>query len=65
MVYLPSHEKDKFFQKIRIALSQLPKGHLVDEFILDMNFPVDTRHNIKIDRLSMAATLNQKSLSFL
>jgi len=65
MVDLPSHEKDKFFQKIRIALSQLPKGHLVDEFILDMNFPVDTRHNIKIDRLSMAATLNQKSLSFL
>lgn len=63
MVDLPDLQKEKFFQKIKMVLAGLPKGHLVEDIILDMNFPVDTRHNIKIDRLSMANALNQRSLN--
>lgn len=54
--------KDKFFQKIRFVLDQTPKGHLVAEIVLDINFPVDTRHNIKIDRLAMAKKFLNKGL---
>lgn len=62
MIDLPQNLKENFFQKIRTALSLLPKGYLVDDIIIDVNFPVDTRHNIKIDRLLMARKLDQKGI---
>lgn len=63
MIDLPESLKEKFFQKIRVTLSNLPKGHFIDEIIIDRSFPVDSRHNIKIDRLLMAHNLSHKGFS--
>jgi acyl-CoA synthetase (AMP-forming)/AMP-acid ligase II len=61
LIDLPESLKDNFFQKIRATLATLPKGGLVDEILLDSNFPVDTRHNIKIDRLLMTRNFSHQT----
>lgn len=63
LVDLPEPKKTHFFSKIQQVLNTLPKGHHVKEIKLSTNFPVDTRHNIKIDRIKLANDLSHSGLT--
>lgn len=63
LVDLPEPKKGQFYSKIQQVLNSLPKGHYIQEIKLSTNFPVDTRHNIKIDRIKLAHDISHSGFS--
>lgn len=60
-VDLPQREKQLFFQELQELLRKTKKYSLLKEIRLERDFPVDTRHNIKIDRQKLAHSLKSFS----
>lgn len=61
LVDLPEVEKKKFVKEIFALLHRSEKGQLVVHVVLHHHFPVDTRHNIKIDRPKLAQLISAAS----
>lgn len=57
---LSSAEEKKFFLELRELAAKHPHTHKIQNFFLQKDFPVDVRHQIKIDRLKLRETIQQK-----
>ncbi len=53
-------EKEELFEELRVFGKNYPKVQLIKNFYVVDTFPVDTRHNIKIDRILLGKSLEEK-----
>jgi acyl-CoA synthetase (AMP-forming)/AMP-acid ligase II len=61
-VDMEKRKKELFFHQIREFLAKSKKAHLISRLDFYHSFPVDTRHNIKIDRHLLAKQIRGQGL---
>jgi len=59
---LADHEYQKFTNEIKTLIASSPKAAMVDRIELYIDFPLDTRHNIKIDRQKLGKLIAKSTV---